>query len=207
MNVASVRTRERRRGRAVCGRGGVAAGQRARHAGRAGILRRVLAKLRAAFSAATGRVRLDGGFAHPKLFAWLERQQVEYVVAMASNPRLEKRARRLRSSPRAWSWAALMHRAFAIDVLACPNCGGRLRLIGTLHDQAVIRKILAHVGCPPQGQHGRLALLDDVLRPPDGAGGVRCRPGASSQDDARGHFLRERALPLTYLWRTLAIRL
>ena len=44
-----------------------------------------------------------------------------------------------------------MHRAFAIDVLACPNCGGRLRLIGTLHDPAVIRKILAHVGWPPQG--------------------------------------------------------
>ncbi len=49
-----------------------------------------------------------------------------------------------KSSPRAWSWAALMHRAFAIDVLACGHCGGRLRLIATLHDPAVIRKILAH---------------------------------------------------------------
>ena len=39
-----------------------------------------------------------------------------------------------------------MHRAFAIDVLACPHCGGRLRLIATLHDPAVIRKILAHLG-------------------------------------------------------------
>jgi len=47
--------------------------------------------------------------------------------------------------PRAWTWAALMHRAFAIDVLACPRCGGRLRLIATLHDPAVIRKILAHL--------------------------------------------------------------
>ena len=51
-----------------------------------------------------------------------------------------------KSSPRAWSWAALMHRAFAIDILACPNCGGRLRLIATLHDPAVIRKIFAHLG-------------------------------------------------------------
>jgi hypothetical protein len=58
---------------------------------------------------------------------------------------------KVRSSPRAWSWAALMHRAFAIDVLACPHCGGRLRLIGTLHDPAVIRKILAHVGLAPSG--------------------------------------------------------
>ena len=27
------------------------------------------------------------------------------------------------SGSRAWSWAALMHRAFALDVLACPHCG------------------------------------------------------------------------------------
>jgi len=56
-----------------------------------------------------------------------------------------------KSRPRAWSWAALMHRAFAIDVLACPHCGGRLRLIATLHDPAVIRKILAHLGMAASG--------------------------------------------------------
>jgi len=50
----------------------------------------------------------------------------------------------VKSSPRGWSWAALMHRAFAIDVLACAHCGRRLRLIATLHDPAVIRKIIAH---------------------------------------------------------------
>jgi Transposase DDE domain group 1 len=63
--------------------------------GARGMLRRLLGKLRDAFPTATFRVRLDGGFAHPKLFTFLERQQVEYVVAMASNARLEKRARRL----------------------------------------------------------------------------------------------------------------
>ena len=56
-----------------------------------------------------------------------------------------------KSSPRAWTWAALMHRAFAIDVLACPHCGGRLRLIATLHDPAVIRKLLAHLGMVRSG--------------------------------------------------------
>ena len=69
-----------------------------------------------------------------------------------------------KSGSRGWSWAALMHRAFAIDVLACPHCGGRLRLIATLHDPAVIRKLLAHVGMAPSG-----------LRPgpaPPGSGGV-----------------------------------
>ena len=55
-------------------------------------------------------------------------------------------------TPRSWTWAALMHRAFAIDVLACPRCGGRLRLIATLHDPAVIRRILAHLSFPHSGQ-------------------------------------------------------
>jgi len=68
--------------------------------GARGILRRLLDKLRTAFRAAPFRVRLDGGFAHPKLFKFLEQQQVEYVVAMASNPRLEKRARRLMGKAR-----------------------------------------------------------------------------------------------------------
>jgi hypothetical protein len=54
----------------------------------------------------------------------------------------------VKSTLRAWTWAALMHRAFGIDVLACPQCGGRLRLIATLHDPAVIRWILAH--CQPR---------------------------------------------------------
>src|SRR6185369_10369155 len=71
--------------------------------GAQGLLRRLLDKLRAAFRGATNRVRLDGGFAHPKLFQFLERQQVEYVVAMASNQRLEKRARRLMGRARVLS--------------------------------------------------------------------------------------------------------
>ena len=56
-----------------------------------------------------------------------------------------------KTGSRAWSWAALMHRAFALDVLACPHCGGRLRLIATLHDPAVIRKLLAHLGMARSG--------------------------------------------------------
>lgn len=71
--------------------------------GARGILRRLLGKLRDAFPTATFRVRLDGGFAHPKLFTFLEQQQVEYVVAMASNSRLEKRARRLMGKARTLS--------------------------------------------------------------------------------------------------------
>ena len=43
-------------------------------------------------------------------------------------------------------------RSFAIDALACPHCGGRLRLIATIHDPAVIREILAHLGLAQSGQ-------------------------------------------------------
>jgi hypothetical protein len=48
-----------------------------------------------------------------------------------------------RSAPRHWAWAALMRRAFDVDVLACPCCGGRLRLIATVEDPEAIGAILA----------------------------------------------------------------
>jgi hypothetical protein len=46
---------------------------------------------------------------------------------------------------RHWGWAALMSRAFEIDVLACSRCGGRLRLLATVDDPDAIRAILAAV--------------------------------------------------------------
>lgn len=73
--------------------------------GAIGLLRRLVRQLRAAFPRAALRVRLDGGFASPQMFAFLEAQGVEYVVAMASNPRLEKRARRLMGKARMLSRA------------------------------------------------------------------------------------------------------
>jgi uncharacterized protein YbaR (Trm112 family) len=39
-----------------------------------------------------------------------------------------------------------MRRVFALDVLACPRCGGRLRVIATIQDAAVVRAILADRG-------------------------------------------------------------
>jgi uncharacterized protein YbaR (Trm112 family) len=43
-------------------------------------------------------------------------------------------------------WAELLRRVFQIDVLACPECGGRLRLLATIEDPAVVKKILSHLG-------------------------------------------------------------
>jgi hypothetical protein len=52
---------------------------------------------------------------------------------------------------RAWAWADLMRRVFAIDVLACAGCGGRLRFLATIEDPPVVTKILAHLGLPTVG--------------------------------------------------------
>jgi hypothetical protein len=48
-----------------------------------------------------------------------------------------------RRRPRNSTWTGLMRRAFAIDVLACPRCGGRLRVVGAVEDSVAMREILA----------------------------------------------------------------
>ncbi|HYV30970.1 MAG TPA: IS1380 family transposase [Candidatus Binatia bacterium] len=63
--------------------------------GARGILRRLLKKLRRAFPGVRMRIRLDGGFAEPALLDFLEAQpDVEYVVAMAKNAVLKRKAKR-----------------------------------------------------------------------------------------------------------------
>ena len=55
------------------------------------ILRRLIPRLRAAFPGAVLRVRMDGGFATPEVFAFLEEQsRLEYVINMASNAVLKR---------------------------------------------------------------------------------------------------------------------
>jgi hypothetical protein len=68
--------------------------------GAIGILSRLLPRLRAAFPRARLRVRLDGGYAAPEIFAFLEREGLQYVVAMGKNKVLERRAARLMGTAR-----------------------------------------------------------------------------------------------------------
>jgi hypothetical protein len=83
-----------------------------------------------------------------------------------------------RADGRGWRWAALMRRTFGFDVLACPRCSGRLRLIALIEDAAGIGRILRHLGLPdtipaprparappaiqPFGRDGELAFRDSV---------------------------------------------
>lgn len=60
-------------------------------------------------------------------------------VPEASPGQLEPvRARRL-------SWAALLFRVLAIDVLKCPLCGGNRQIIACVTDPPIVEKILDHL--------------------------------------------------------------
>ena len=41
-----------------------------------------------------------------------------------------------------------MQRSFGFDVLACPRCAGRLKLVALIQDGAVSQRILRHLGLP-----------------------------------------------------------
>lgn len=61
--------------------------------GALGVLRRLINRTRSAFPKARIRVRLDGGFASPAIFDFLDAgPRVEYVVAMGSNAVLDRHA-------------------------------------------------------------------------------------------------------------------
>jgi hypothetical protein len=53
------------------------------------------------------------------------------------------------TSPRV-DWATLLRRSFQVDVLECPKCHGRLRIVAVLSERAPVRRILAHLGLPTE---------------------------------------------------------
>jgi hypothetical protein len=111
-----------------------------------------------------------------KIVSLIPRPHINLIIyhgVLAPNARLRDRVVRYGEEPpaagdgqgdiarihaRYYAWAELMQRAFAIDVLRCPRCGGRLKLIATIADPAVIRKILEHLKLetrPPEPQPAR----------------------------------------------------
>ena len=49
-----------------------------------------------------------------------------------------------------WLWSQLMQRTFGFDVLACPRCGGRFRLVALIEHAETVRRILRHLGLPAE---------------------------------------------------------
>ncbi len=47
-------------------------------------------------------------------------------------------------------WATLLRRVWDLDVLRCPACDGRMRMIAAIEDRTAIVKILEHLGVPTE---------------------------------------------------------
>lgn len=60
------------------------------------------------------------------------------------------------------SWARLLKRVFNIDVNPCHLCGGTVKILSSIEDPTVIKKILLHLGLPHQAP-----VLWPARGPPD----------------------------------------
>ncbi len=47
-------------------------------------------------------------------------------------------------------WARLLRRRFSVDVLECPKCHGRLRVVAVFTEREPIQRILSHLGLPTE---------------------------------------------------------
>ena len=47
-------------------------------------------------------------------------------------------------------WATLLQRTFQVDVLACPKCNGRLRVLGEITELTIVRIVLESLGLPTE---------------------------------------------------------
>ena len=50
--------------------------------------------------------------------------------------------------PRRLAWSELLRRVFAVDVLECPRCGGRMRLLASIHPPDATQSILECLNLP-----------------------------------------------------------
>ena len=76
---------------------------------------------------------------------------------------------------RNYGWQELMKRVFNLDVLVCPGCAGRMKVIAEIDDPIIARKILEHLGLPAD----ELELAPARGPPEDGEGGAgRAHPRA-----------------------------
>jgi hypothetical protein len=63
--------------------------------------------------------------------------------------------------PKNYSWAQLMMRVFEVDVLSCPRCGGRMRVLCAINSQPAIQKILACLKLPMRAPPIAPAISDE----------------------------------------------
>lgn len=79
-------------------------------------------------------------------------------------------------------WAELLARTFAVDVLACPKCQGRMKLIAMVTDPASIARYLAAVG-----EATEVPRRSPTRGPPYWKSRVLRRQATGEEDGGRGH--------------------
>jgi hypothetical protein len=47
-------------------------------------------------------------------------------------------------------WAVLLKRVFLVDVLECPKCAGRMKILAVVTAPTTVRRILKHLGLPTE---------------------------------------------------------
>ena len=115
------------------------------------------------------RAGRPGGLAGRGRSAHRRRRPVARPACPSRSPRREATVGSAAAPARGQRWADLMRRTFGFDVLACPRCGGRLRLIALIEEAAVIGRILRHLGLPTEPPVPRPARAPPLV---DGLPGV-----------------------------------
>jgi hypothetical protein len=59
----------------------------------------------------------------------------------------------LYAATRRVDWATLLRRSFSVDVLECPKCHDRLRVLAIITEREPVQRILAHLGMPTEAPH------------------------------------------------------
>ena len=48
------------------------------------------------------------------------------------------------------NWSRRLKKVFDIDISVCPNCQGQLKIVSTIEDPQVVKKILVHLKIPSE---------------------------------------------------------
>jgi hypothetical protein len=127
----------------------------------------VLLRLKTPWRDGTSHIALEPAELLEKLAALIPRPYVNLIVyhgVLAPNAKWRREVvgfgrAKVESEPSASSstkvagshnrtWAELMRRGLDIDVLQCPDCGGRMRFVAAIMLVSAIRRILRHLGLP-----------------------------------------------------------
>ncbi|PRP94048.1 putative transposase [Enhygromyxa salina] len=90
-----------------------------------------------------------------------EPAQLRLVFDAKAEPGVAVEVEIKRSSRHPWAW--LLRRVFAVDVLTCERCEGRMRLVELANEPEEISRVLAKVGLGPRPPPRRRPALPGQL--------------------------------------------